>query len=233
MTPTNSLAVTWADTRVSRVAAPVREQVIDALTEAILDNRLKGGQRLVERELMESLGVSRATVREAIRELASRGLITVVPQRGAVVSAPTREEARDLYEVRAALESLIVERFVERATDEQVAALGRAVEHFAQRVTAHEHVFEILNAKGEFYAVLLDGAGSDVYRELVERLQTRVHVLRATSLSAEGRAQETVEELTAIYAAVRRRDGMAAASLCAAHIRAAARTALAHLAPAG
>jgi DNA-binding GntR family transcriptional regulator len=231
MTSTNSLSVAWADAQVSRVAAPLREQVIDALTRAILDNRLTGGQRLVERELMESLGVSRTTIREALRELASRGLITVVPQRGAVVSAPTREEARDLYEVRAALESLIVERFVERASDEQVAALGEAVAHFAERVEQDADVFEVLGAKGEFYTVLLEGAGSEVYRELVERLQTRVHVLRATSLSATGRAQETVEELTAIFAAVRRRDALAAASLCAAHIRAASRTALAHLQP--
>ncbi|GAA3662077.1 GntR family transcriptional regulator [Microbacterium marinilacus] len=229
MTSTNSLSVTWSDAQVSRVAAPLREQVIDALTRAILDNRLTGGQRLVERELMESLGVSRTTIREALRELASRGLITVVPQRGAVVSAPTREEAQDLYEVRAALESLIVERFVERATDDQVAALGEAVARFAEQVSRHEDVFDVLNAKGEFYTVLLDGAGSEVYRELVERLQTRVHVLRATSLSTEGRADETVEELNAIFAAVRRRDALAAASLCAAHIRAAAKTALAHL----
>lgn len=229
MTSTNSVSESWADAQVSRVAAPLREQVVDTLTRAILDDRLTGGQRLVERELMESLGVSRTTIREALRELSSRGLITVVPQRGAVVSVPTAEEARDLYEIRGALESLIVQRFVEKASDEQVVALGAAVEQFATTVSDGADVFEVLQAKGEFYRVLLEGAASVVYQELVERLQTRVHVLRATSLSAPGRADETIEELRALVAAIRRRDALAATSLCAAHIRAAAKTALAHL----
>ena len=72
-----------------RIAAPLREQVIAALRQAILDFQLKPGQRLVERELIEQLGVSRTTIREALRELTAEGLITVIPQKGAIVSAPS------------------------------------------------------------------------------------------------------------------------------------------------
>lgn len=232
MTTTPRVPISLAEAPVARIAAPLREQVIDVITKAIADNRLAAGQRLVERELVESLGVSRTTVREAIRELASQGLVTVVPQRGAVVSAPTFEEARDLYEVRAALESLIVQRFVEQATDAQVERLGAAVDIFAESVDGGDDVLDVLRAKGAFYDVLLEGAASGVYRELVERLQARVHVLRATSLSADGRAATTVDELRAIAGAVRRRDAASAASLTSAHIRAAATTALEHLQPA-
>lgn len=232
MSTSRPVSISLAESPVARIAAPLREQVIDVITKAIADNRLAAGQRLVERELVESLGVSRTTVREAIRELASQGLVTVVPQRGAVVSAPTIDEARDLYEVRAALESLIVQRFVEEATDEQVERLGQAVEIFASSVDGGDDVLDVLRAKGAFYDVLLEGAGSSVYRELVERLQARVHVLRATSLSAEGRAATTVDELRSIAGAVRRRDASSASSLTAAHIRAAAATALGTLQPA-
>src|SRR5690554_2823503 len=128
MTPPNTLADDWASAPVDRVAAPLREQVITALRTAILDFQLRPGQRLVERELVEQLGVSRTTVREALRELTSEGLVTVVPQKGAVVATPTLEDAVDLYEVRAALESLVVTRFVERASDQQVVRLQEAVE---------------------------------------------------------------------------------------------------------
>ena len=71
---------------VGKAAAPLRERVIATLREAILDFELRPGQRLIERELIERLGVSRTTVRESLRELDSEGLVTVVPQRGAVVA---------------------------------------------------------------------------------------------------------------------------------------------------
>ena len=69
--------------RVGRVAAPLREQVVDVLREAILDFRLKPGQRLIERELIEQIGVSRTTIREVLRQLAAEG-----PPASAGVTSP-------------------------------------------------------------------------------------------------------------------------------------------------
>src|ERR1700710_663202 len=130
MASTNSLAESWTAEPMGRIAAPLREQVIAALRQAILDFQLQPGQRLVERELIEQLGVSRTTIREALRELTSEGLVTVVPPKGAGGATPTLDDAIDLYEVRAALESLVVQRFVERASDAQVDRLEAAVERF-------------------------------------------------------------------------------------------------------
>ena len=88
----------------------VRERTVDELRNAIFRFELHPGQRLVEREFVELLGISRATFREAIRDLASEGLVTVIPQKGAHVTTPTIEEAVELYEIRAVLESLVVSR---------------------------------------------------------------------------------------------------------------------------
>ena len=110
---------------VQRVAAPLREQVLDLLRQAIVEHRLKPGQRLIERELVEQIGVSRTTIREVLRQLAAEGLVATIPQRGAVVAIPTAEEAAELYEVRAALESLAARRFVEHASDSQVHGAAR------------------------------------------------------------------------------------------------------------
>lgn len=226
MATTNSLAASWTTEPVGRIAAPLREQVITALRQAILDFHLKPGQRLVERELIEQLGVSRTTIREALRELTSEGLVTVVPQKGAIVSAPSLEDAMDLYEVRAALESLVVQRFVERASDEQVRRLTESVDRIAEVAARTDEVREILAAKDQFYAVLIEGADSQPFQQLLEGIQARVQILRATSLSEAGRSAEVVRELRAVSDAAEQRDAKRAARLCALHVRSAARTAL-------
>ena len=229
MSPANSLSQMWTTEPIGRVAAPLREQVLASLRQAILDFSLKPGQRLVERELIERLGVSRTTVREAIRELATEGLVTVVPQKGAVVSTPTLDDAIDLYEVRASLESLVVRRFVERASDSQVARLVQTVDYLAEVTTATTPIGDLLRAKQRFYTVLIEGARSDALQQLLESIQGRVQVLRATSLSENGRPLEVVEELRGIVTAVEKRDVELASKLCSLHIRAASVTALAHL----
>jgi DNA-binding GntR family transcriptional regulator len=227
--PANSLAGSWVVEPMGRVAAPIREQVIAALRDAILDFRLKPGQRLVERELVEQLGVSRATVREALRELTSEGLVTIVPQRGAIVSVPSLEDAIDLYEVRAALESLVVRRFVQRATDAEVADLARSVDDFSQAAGNLHDIREILAVKDRFYTVLIAGARSGALQQLLEGIKARVQVLRATSLSEAGRIFEVVRELRDVVAAIEQRDEERASSLCAEHVRKASVTALRHL----
>ena len=120
----------WRIEPVGQFDTSVRQQTIDALRQSILNFQLKPGQRLIEREFIDRLGVSRTTFREAIRELAAEGLLTVVAQKGARVSAPSLEEAVDLYEVRAALECLVVTRFVERAHDKEIRSLKTAVKNF-------------------------------------------------------------------------------------------------------
>ncbi len=209
-----------------RIAAPLREQVIAALRQAILEFQLKPGQRLVERELIEQLGVSRTTIREALRELTSEGLVTVVPQRGAMVSAPSLEEAVDLYEVRAALESLVVQHFVERASDNEVSQLVATIDNLERVTATTENIREMLAAKDQFYAVLVAGAKSAALQQLLEGIQARVQILRATSLSEVGRSSQVVTELRGVVDAVRARDAALASKLTAQHVRNASVTAL-------
>lgn len=222
----NSLAEAWPGSPVGRIAAPLREQVIEAFIDALARRRLLPGQRLIERELIEQFGVSRTTIREALRELSSQGLVTVLPQKGAIVSAPTKEDARDLYEVRMAIEPFIVRRFIDRASDEEIDGLERAVDEFESIVRETEDV-GLLASAGGFYNVLIEGAGSTVFRQVIEGIQARLLLLRATSLSDPGRATQVVTELRLIVDAIRKRDAEAAAALCVDHVVAAAAIALA------
>ncbi|MGI5133049.1 GntR family transcriptional regulator [Pseudonocardia sp. CA-107938] len=219
---------TWSADQVGRVAAPLREQVVTLVRDAILGFKVQPGQRLVERELVEQLGVSRPTVREVLRQLAAEGLVTVVPQRGAIVTALTPDDAADIYEMRASLEALAVQRFVQRATPEQVAELRAAVDEIARTADSVEPQDQ-LRAKDRFYEVLFEGSGSEPLQQTLAGLQARVRLLRATSLSEPGRPAQAAAELAAVVEAVEAGDALRAAAACATHVHNASRTALARL----
>jgi DNA-binding GntR family transcriptional regulator len=217
MSPTPEQTAPDTSLRVGRVAAPLREQVLDVLRQAILDFRYKPGQRLIERELIEQIGVSRTTIREVLRELEAEGLVTTIPQKGAIVVVPSPEEAAELYEVRSALEQLAVRSFVERASDEQVAELRAAAEEFGNRVGGQD-TRDLLRAKDDFYEVLLEGAGNNEVRSILNSLQARVRMLRAASMSNKGRGVKVTKELDDLVKAIEKRDPDGAAAACARHL---------------
>jgi DNA-binding GntR family transcriptional regulator len=217
-------AVEDTSMRVGRVAAPLRDQVLEIVRGAILDFRYKPGQRLIERELIEQIGVSRTTIREVLRELDAEGLVTTIPQKGAIVVIPTPEEAADLYDVRGSLEALAARRFVDRASPEQVVALRRAVDEFAVVVDGGGDTRALLRAKDAIYDVLLAGAGSPAIRTILSSLQARVRMLRAASLSQPGRPQRSLGEMRRLCDAVEAGDGDAAAEACVTHLVEAATT---------
>jgi len=226
MTNGVGLADNWSAGPMTRVAAPLRERVTDVLRQAILDFDLQPGQRLVERELIDRLQVSRTTLRESLRELTSEGLVTVIPQRGAVVATITPAEATDLYDARMAIESLVVERFIKRGNQEQADKLVRTIADLRSATNAGAPTRQMLALKDDFYNVLLEGAQSTVLAGLLSSLHARVSVLRATSLSQPGRPKQTVEELERLVDAIARRDTRAATRYSAVHVRNAAKTAI-------
>jgi DNA-binding GntR family transcriptional regulator len=213
--------------RVERTPARIRSQVLENLRQAILDRRLAPGQRLIERELVELTGVSRTSVREALRELTAEGLVTAIPNKGTVVASVSAEEARQLYQVRSALEALAGRLFVANASAAQRKALVRALEKI-DRLAARGA--PILTAKDAFYDVLFEGGGNEALRAVVGSLHARVSVLRSLSLSVPGRLAHSVKELRAIVDAVLAGDAEAAAAACARHVEAAGQSGLIALA---
>lgn len=216
MTQTNAL-------RVERNPALIRSQVLDNLRQAILDRRLAPGQRLIERELVELTGVSRTSVREALRELAAEGLVTAIPNKGTVVASVSAEEARQLYEVRSALEGLAGRLFVQHAGAAHRKALVRALEKIDKLAAKGA---PLLPAKDAFYDILFEGGGNIALRQVAVGLHARVSVLRSLSLSVPGRLEHSVKELHDIVDAVLANDADAAAVACAKHVEEAGRAGL-------
>jgi len=192
--------------RIEKTAASLRQQVIERLREAVISGRLSPGQRLTERELTESLGVSRTVVREALRQLEAEGLIEVIPNKGPVVRALTSEEAEDIYRIRAVLQGLAAQQFVAHATPGKITALEQALNDVvaAYEASDAEHT---VDAKTEFYEVLYDGAASETLSSMLQTLHARMWRWRALGLAhpqrSAARSRESVENLRAIVAAIK------------------------------
>jgi GntR family transcriptional regulator, trigonelline degradation regulator len=199
--------------RVVRNTVTLRQQVLEVLRSAILNFQFKPGDRLIERELCEMTGVSRTSVREALRHLESEGLVQNLPNKGPMVATVTAAEAREIFEVRRVLEGLAARLFAERAGAPELAALDAAMAAL-ERAFAAADVHEILKATTTYYEVVLGGCGNDVIRRLIGLLQARVTFLRATSMSQPGRAPASLAEMKRLTAALKsgRADDAEAAS---------------------
>ena len=201
---------------IRKFAAPLRQQVVDGLRQAIIDGRLAPGARLTERELTEMMGVSRTVVREALRQLESEGLIAIIPHKGPIVRELTLAEAKDLYHIRAVLEGLAARLFVENADDAQTKQLAQALDVVAGAY-ARADAREVLETKNRFYDVLFKGAGSEALSSMLGTLHARIWRWRALGLThpqrSLARSKESVKGLRAVLAAIRKRDAAAAERL--------------------
>ncbi len=196
---------------------PARELVLRKLREAILNGRFQPGERLLERDLVARMGVSRTPIREAMRSLEHEGLVTMTPYKGPAVVRPTLDDARALYEVRAALEGQAVAAFVARAGPDAVAHLKRHVAA-AAAAAGQGRVQPVLAANNAFHDTIAGGCGNALLQAMLTNLRDRIVLLRAQSLSHPGRPPHSVAEHRAIVRAIEQGDAPKAKRLSEQHI---------------
>ena len=206
-------------------ATPLRKQAEEGLRKAILSGQYDAGERLKERQLMETLGVSRTLLREALRQIEAEGLVTLVPNRGPVVSVLSYEDAEEIYEVRGILESQACAGFALRALSSHVHKLQDVFAELKRAAEAGD-VLRTLELSSDFYDVILEGSGNKVLSSMLKLLHNRIVLLRRTSMSEPGRLPETLDELTRMFEALCARDESAASKASQHHVRQASRAAL-------
>lgn len=212
------------------VDAPVlvREQAFKRVREAIITGQFPPGTRLIERELCEALGVSRTSIREVLRRLEAEKLIRVEPRKGPTVARVTRAQAQEIYDIRAYLEGVLIRRFVERASEPDIANLDELAHQFFAAASDGD-VPRSVGVMVDFYDLISSVVEADVLRDILGQLTARVSYLRATSMSEPGRMANSMEEIAEIVDAIKRRDAKAAERAAVFHVRSAAKTALARL----
>lgn len=117
---------------------PLSDTICEALRRDILSGKLKPGQRLMEIQYAEQLGVSRTPLREAMRKLELEGLVTIVPRRGAHVTVISRKDVEDVLEVRTVLDGLAAALALPHLTEADMEALKELLHQFEKSVVTHD-----------------------------------------------------------------------------------------------
>jgi GntR family transcriptional regulator, trigonelline degradation regulator len=208
---------------VVRETTTLRVLALEQLRRAIVDGKLAPGARLVERRLCDLLGVSRTVVREILRQLEAEGWVVNPPYKGPSVATIGKDEARQIYGMRIALEGYAASMCATHATEAQIDRLEQAV-HAMAAAARKKDMERHIRAIEQFYEVLLDAAGNTMMSLYLQSLRSRVARLRSFSLAQPQRAAVSIAEKTRLVAAIRARDADLARRLSEEHVHAAAET---------
>ena len=184
---------------------PLRDVVFENLRGAIVEGKLKPGQRLMEVQLAEQLGVSRTPVREAIRKLELEGLVVMLPRKGAYVANMSLKDVVDVLEIRASLEGLAASLSAERITDEDIKKLESIVEEFKDGIN-ESNVEALLRKDVEFHECIFKSTNNKKLHQVINSLWEQVYRFRVTYISDYDSSLSIVEEHNKILDAIEKGD---------------------------
>lgn len=196
---------------------PLRDIVFQTLRNAIITGELQPGERLMETQLAEKLGVSRTPIREAIRKLELEGLVVMVPRKGAQVAQFTEKDIQDVLEVRAALEALAAKLACRRMDDRAFLKLQLAIAEYSY-AAKNKDLETMIEKDVEFHDIICNATQNDKLIQLFNNLKEQVNRYRITYLK-NAEDSETVEaEHLAILDALKNKDEEVASRLASKHI---------------
>ena len=196
---------------------PLRDVVFNTLRKAILRGELKPGERLMEIQLANKLGVSRTPIREAIRKLELEGLVLMIPRKGAEVAQITEKNMQDVLEVRKALEELSVQLACERITPEQVEEMKMAAEDF-RKVLKSGDVTKFGEAVVKFHDMFVAATNDQRLITLLNNLREQMYRFRVEYLKQKECYPQLLEEHDKLIALISGGEVEEACELMGCHI---------------
>lgn len=196
---------------------PLRDVVFNTLRQAILRGELKPGERLVEIQLANKLGVSRTPIREALRKLELEGLVNMVPRKGAEVADITEKSLRDVLEVRKALEELSVQLACEKITEEEIEELKRVAERFKDTLNDQD-VTKIAEADVAFHDVIYTATDNQKLILLLNNLREQMYRYRVEYLKKEEAYPQLIAEHEELIDNISKRNKEEATRIMCEHI---------------
>lgn len=187
------------------------------LKNSIITGRLPPEKQLIEREICEKLGLSRTPVREAFRQLGSEGLVDFLPGRGVVVASLTQEKARQMYELKQALECMAARLCAQRAGEGELEAMAKCI-------VLHEQSFKLgkmsmaADVDLQFHVLLLEGAGSPMLEREGKALLLQARRLSQLAVYDADQTESFISQHRAILSAIEDRSPDRASDAVSAHI---------------
>lgn len=193
-------------------------KVFEQLKNSILSGKYKHDDLLNEVKLAEEMGVSRTPVREALRQLELEGLAAYTPNKGVTVRGLSREDIKDIYQIRLMIEGMTARRAAENITEEELAELKEYIE-LEEFYTGRDDVKQLSRLDSCFHETIYKACGSRLLTKTLKAFHHYVKSVRDISLSYPERAKETYLEHKAVYEAIRDGDRELAEILMEQHIR--------------
>ena len=152
------------------------EEIYQRLIEAIVDQRLLPGTKLVEDKLGQAFGVSRTRIRQVLIRLAQEQVVTIQPNKGASVAEPTVEEAREVFEARTVVETVLVQRFVARAKAKDLKTLADCIDAEDEARRSGDKTMA-LRLSGQFHLLLAETASHQTFAKFLHKLVSRTSLI--------------------------------------------------------
>ena len=172
---------------------PLREVVFENIRKAIIEGVLKPGERLMEIQLSEQLGVSRTPVREAIRMLELEGLVVMLPRKGAYVANISKKDLMDILEVRVGLEGLAAYCATDRMTKDHIKKLETISQELEEAVYKND-VGTMLAKDEEFHTLIFEATGNKRLISMMINIWETVYRFRLMYMSDYSSAVNIVDE---------------------------------------
>ena len=204
---------------------PLREVVYETLRDAIRNGSLTPGERLMEIQLAEELGVSRTPVREAIRKLELERFVVMLPRRGTYVANLSLKDINEVFEIRSALDGLAAGLAAERITEEELEQMERLLVEIADHIEQHDNQ-KIVEADEAFHDILYRASRNERLVGIIFNLREQFTRFRSVSINYPGRLQNTLEEHRQLVEAIAQRNPEAAMQKAREHIENAEQTLL-------
>jgi DNA-binding GntR family transcriptional regulator len=196
---------------------PLREIVFETIRNAIISGSLKPGERMMEVQMAERLGVSRTPIREAIRKLELEGLVIMLPRKGAFVADLSVKDLTEVLEIRATLEGLAAGLAVARINQEEIEELEVIALKFHKSLEGDD-VEEQISLDTQFHEAIFKASRNERLIQLNSNLREQVRRFREIYLKKSHRATETIKEHYDLLEAISSRDVSKAEKLAKKHV---------------
>ena len=196
---------------------PLREVVCETLREAIRSGVLKPGERLMEIQLADELGVSRTPVREAMRKLELEGYVIMLPRRGTYVANISIRDINEVFEIRTTLDALASGLAAERITEEELEQLERLLVSIGENIETR-NMKKVVEDDMEFHDILYKASRNQRLVGIISNLREQMTRFRSMSMSYPGRLKKTLEEHSRLVEAIAQRDVELAQKLAVEHM---------------
>ena len=197
---------------------PIREIVYESLRKAIMDGKLKPGERIVENSYASKMNISRTPVREAIRKLENEGLVQYIPRKGVVVNEFSLDDITEIYAIRKALEVLSMRYVVKRISEDEKERLKELVDEM-EKADDENDVEKVIDVCKDFNELLLYASKMPRLIHLVNNMQEYLERFRRASMTKGSRRGCAIREHRQILDAVLERDVKRAEELAYIHLQ--------------